>query len=374
MKFRGLLWETLKVQTHSGQCEEMQQHVVKYLEKFGIPEVTMDTNGNIIATKGKAEYYPTFVAHMDTVHSIVPRRKWKPSWKGDKITAPTGIGGDDKVGVAAALWLMKNVPVGKAIFTVDEEIGAIGAENLDMSYLNDVGYMLQTDRRGNNDLITDYMGTTTANEEFLDIVIDAGKRFGFEEESGVFTDVMILGPKGQISAINISSGYHNPHSSMEYVLVSEATNTLNYMFSLYKLLETGKRYTHEWPERHHYPIRTSYYDRDWAYKGDYDYTGYVKSKPKDIRSLIESLYDSTHNAVYEWALYFSQVGDDVLEAMWQDSRCRGGGFKTYLIERFGVQIENDLYLAGYTDTEIGIHMMSRQYTNPDIEVEEVYAI
>lgn len=362
MKFRGLLWETLKVQTHSGQCDEMQQHVVKYLEKFGIPEVTMDTNGNIIATKGKAEYYPTFVAHMDTVHSIVPRKEWKPRWKGDKISAPTGIGGDDKVGIATALWLLKNVPVGKAIFTVDEEVGAIGAENLDMSYLNDVGYMLQTDRRGNGDLITDYMGTTTGSKEFLDVVIPAGKRFGFEEDSGVFTDVMILGPKGEISAVNISSGYHNPHSKSEYVLVSEATNTLNYMFSLYKLLETGKRYSHEWSGEGKSSYRSFYLGGGWAYKGEEP----SPSWDKDARGLLENLYDATYNAVYEWALYYSHLGDEVLDAMWKDARLRGGGFKNYLIDRFGIQIENDLYLAGYTDQEIGIHLMSRLYSEVEV--------
>lgn len=353
MKFKGLLWETLKIQTTSGHCDEMQEHVMEYLKKFHLKDITVDYSGNIIVTKGTADYYPTFVAHMDTVHDIVPKKKWKPSWKGDVISAPTGIGGDDKVGVAVTLWALKTLPVVKGIFTVDEEIGAIGAHNLSAHHLTNVGYMLQTDRRGNDDLITDYMGSATGSKEFLEVILPSAVRNGYKETSGVFTDVMILGPEADVSVLNISSGYHNPHTSREYVVVSEAIHTLNFMFELYQLLETGKKYTHQWEEM-------GYNRYSWSSTKSYGSFSGTRFYSRSIYDDIQTIYESTSNAVYEWVLYYLQISEETLEALWEDAKARGDSFKDYLIQRFEYQIQADLRAVGYTQHEIDIHLMQSQ--------------
>ena len=63
------LKKVMRVQSNSGKCERMQRFVKKELDAIKIGYTT-DKIGNIYATKGNAEMYPTMVCHMDTVHDI----------------------------------------------------------------------------------------------------------------------------------------------------------------------------------------------------------------------------------------------------------------------------------------------------------------
>ena len=100
-------------------------------------QVARDDHGNVIAREDGDNRPLLLSAHMDTVD---PGRSIKPQVTGDRITSDrnTILGGDCKAGVAAILEALETVreegrprrPV-QVVFTRGEEIGLVGASNLD---------------------------------------------------------------------------------------------------------------------------------------------------------------------------------------------------------------------------------------------------
>ncbi|PKM47551.1 MAG: peptidase M20 [Firmicutes bacterium HGW-Firmicutes-8] len=114
-----------------------------------------EQTGNLVATlKGNLPDTPTllFCAHMDTVE---PGRGVKPVIKDDVIFSDgtTVLGGDDKAGIAAILEVVhilkeQQIPHGdlEIVFTVAEEVGLKGTQNLDYGGLKaKIGYVLDCD-------------------------------------------------------------------------------------------------------------------------------------------------------------------------------------------------------------------------------------
>src|SRR4030095_13029915 len=153
---RGLFIETLWVQSHSGRVERMIAHVVATARRYGAQVEVKD--GNVYATKGRADLYPCIVAHTDTVHRIVPDDEYHLAYDGahdelwfaynPKTRCFTGVGGDDKVGVFVALDMLRTHKVVKAAFFRDEENGCQGARHGDLDFFVDCAFVLECDRRG----------------------------------------------------------------------------------------------------------------------------------------------------------------------------------------------------------------------------------
>ena len=146
----ALLWqcfdEITKVPRPSRHEEKIRQYLLKFAEKHGIKAKT-DEVGNVVmmkpATPGK-ENAPTVVlqSHMDMVaekngdvnHDFL-NDPIQTYIDGDWVKAKgTTLGADNGIGMAAALAVMADDtlvhgPV-EALFTVNEEIGLEGAENL----------------------------------------------------------------------------------------------------------------------------------------------------------------------------------------------------------------------------------------------------
>jgi len=131
--------DLVQIDSPSGEEEEMAQEMIGRLEKLGL-ETKRDDYGNIVASDGR-EHPILLSAHLDTVE---PGRGIKPSVKGDSIISDgsTILGGDCKAGISAILEALESViedggdyhPVELA-FTREEEIGLVGARNLDFSLL-----------------------------------------------------------------------------------------------------------------------------------------------------------------------------------------------------------------------------------------------
>ncbi|MEC7835986.1 MAG: M20/M25/M40 family metallo-hydrolase [Chloroflexota bacterium] len=128
-----------KIDSPSGEEEEMAKDISSRLESLGFTTMR-DDYGNLVATDGRPN--PILLsAHLDTVE---PGRGIKPSVDGDKIVSDgtTILGGDCKAGVSAILEALESVmedgiefhPVELA-FTREEEIGLVGARNLDFSLI-----------------------------------------------------------------------------------------------------------------------------------------------------------------------------------------------------------------------------------------------
>ena len=65
-------------------------------------------------------------------------------------TIEGGIGADDKLGCAIALALVDALPVVKAAFFVEEELGMLGSRELDKGWFADVGFCLSNDSPDRN--------------------------------------------------------------------------------------------------------------------------------------------------------------------------------------------------------------------------------
>lgn len=131
--------DLVQIDSPSGEEEAMAQEMQRRLESFGL-KVVRDDYGNLIANDG-GENPLLLSAHLDTVE---PGRGIKPSLDGDRIVSDgtTILGGDCKAGVAAILEALESIMedgtphVGLEVaFTREEEIGLVGARNLDFSMI-----------------------------------------------------------------------------------------------------------------------------------------------------------------------------------------------------------------------------------------------
>lgn len=135
----------------SGNSDGLSDYIAEFAKKKNL-EFYQDSFKNIIvikeATKGKETSKTLIIqGHLDMVAEKKPgsthdfsKDPLKLRVEGDFISAKdTTLGGDDGIAVAYALAILdsKDIPHPKleVVFTVDEEIGMIGAANIDLSFL-----------------------------------------------------------------------------------------------------------------------------------------------------------------------------------------------------------------------------------------------
>ena len=223
-------------------------------------------NKDFIYCKGDIKVL--LVAHLDTVYLKPPK---KINIISSIIQSPQGIGGDDRCGVYIILKLLEKGLRPSVLFTTDEEIGGIGASEftLDVDEL-DVNFILQLDRRGKNDVVR-YDDDNLELTRFIET-------FGFKETFGTFSDISIIAPYYNISAVNLSCGYYNEHRGsseiIDFKIVKEVLN------KVYKILKTpnDKKYIY----KEHIYKNYKYTDYNWYddYK-DLNDKKSVKAKKED---------------------------------------------------------------------------------------------
>ena len=234
-----LLYSILSIPSESGNQAAMQEFITAHCEEHGYAW-RLDAVGNIYVTKGAklAGTFPCVVAHLDTVHAIKDGGICPVEIDG-KVTGinpltmeQTGIGGDDKCGIYAALVCLASLPVCKAAFFVDEEIGCRGSSQADISFFRNARFVLQADRRGSTDFVTD-IGGPLASKAFAKAVLPFLRSHGFSPCSGMMTDVEALRDGGVgISVANMSAGYYNPHQACEFIVIADLDNTIALMVAI----------------------------------------------------------------------------------------------------------------------------------------------
>lgn len=291
--YKGLS-ETLSIQTKHGNDEAMLDYIK---EKLGSLEVTVqeDEYGNIYVTKGNAKYYPCVVAHTDTVQSVLTNvsiyRSEDTIFAFDPIKRRQhGIGGDDKVGVYIALQLLVDLPTLKVVFYRDEEIGCLGSTysmKHHLDWYKDCGYVMMADRRGNNEAIRVSGGIVITSDEFLEACKEQLSKYEYVPAIGLLTDVdnLVAGGIG-VSAINLSCGYHEPHSSIEIVSFKDVNRCYNLMYDI--LVEhNNKRFEHEYEPPIHKPHKGS----KSAYNSYYnDLSKYASPVSNSLRKRQEKMF------------------------------------------------------------------------------------
>jgi tripeptide aminopeptidase len=235
-----LLYNILSIQSASRNQQAMQAYLHKKVRKLGATTVAEDRDGNIYVTKGESDGrpYPTVVAHMDTVHTVLPHDQFTilsldGTWFAYNPIKrkPTGIGGDDKVGVFIALTMLKTFDRIKLAFFVDEEIGCKGSRWADMAFFDDAAFVIQCDRQGYGDVVQDILGTALFGDEFDRALQPYLKQYQMKGGvDGGLTDVAELKENGlAVACTNISCGYYLPHTVDEFIVLADVRDTTNFV-------------------------------------------------------------------------------------------------------------------------------------------------
>jgi tripeptide aminopeptidase len=202
-RIKNLLLELVQIDSHSRKEREVAQRIQQYCEEMGA-QVEIDdagekvggNTGNVIARFPGTiiDAQPIMMsAHMDTV---VPGEGVKPIVDGDIIrtAGTTVLGGDDKSGCAVIIEVIRclqeqNIPHTpiEAIFSICEEVGLLGAKNVDVSKLRSkYGIVFDSDDPG-------FLFTKGPSSNHMEFRVH-----GLESHAGV-------APEEGISAIKIAA-------------------------------------------------------------------------------------------------------------------------------------------------------------------------
>ncbi len=191
-RIKNLLLELVQIDSHSREEREVALRLKEICEELGA-DVEIDdagekvggNTGNVIARFKGTAAGPTIMmsAHMDTV---VPGKGVKPIIEGDIIRTDgtTFLGGDDKSGCAVIIETIRclqeqNIPHTniEAVFSICEEVGLLGAKNVDVSKLESrIGVVFDSDDPG-------FLFTKGPSQNYIDVKIH-----GLESHAGVAPD------------------------------------------------------------------------------------------------------------------------------------------------------------------------------------------
>ncbi|CAI8033570.1 Uncharacterized protein YqjE [Geodia barretti] len=177
--------DLVRIDSPSDEEEEVAQHLIARLSDLGL-SVERDAHGNVIASE-PGELPLLLSAHMDTVE---PGRGIIPVIEGERIVSQgeTILGGDCKAGVAAIMEGLQSVmeeglphrPV-QVVFTRGEEIGLVGATNLDYSMIR----ALEAVVFDGNGPVSTITGSSPSYMSFDVTVKGRGAHAGVEPEKGL---------------------------------------------------------------------------------------------------------------------------------------------------------------------------------------------
>ena len=284
----------LEVQSESGNSSKMEFTVIERLRELKLTP-TVDDYGNIYAIRGRSTHYPMLTAHLDTVHDIIP--DYKVVYAGNTVRAydskmrPTGIGGDDKCGIIAIFEIIERTkhPI-KIAFFKDEEIGCKGSAEADISFMDDVSYIVGIDRNGRTDILTGYKDFNISTE-FKKLLPDDDILKIKSQDT--ITDSAEVGGDCSISNVNISCGYFLPHSDNEYIDLDDLHHAINYVIKMLREIPLLKIYTLDKDPNDRYVSYTpSYYNSDaWeSQRKNGGYWDYKKNEWVDYYSKEEREY------------------------------------------------------------------------------------
>ena len=143
--------EICKIPHGSGNTKQISDYLAAFAQKQGLKYI-QDESNNVVIYKDASPGYenaPVVIlqGHMDMVCEKLPSSKHDferdpldLQVEGDFISAKgTTLGGDDGIAVAYGLAVLEDAalehPALEVVFTVDEEIGLLGAKSLDKSLL-----------------------------------------------------------------------------------------------------------------------------------------------------------------------------------------------------------------------------------------------
>lgn len=195
---------------------ELKDYLYAFLKGNGYEVEKAD---GFLYTKGN---HPVLlVAHMDTVHTSPVK---EIIYKGNQISSPQGLGGDDRNGVYMITEIIREVHC-SVLFLEDEEIGCIGAQKFCAAHKEDelgVNYIIEFDRRNFHDAV--YYDLDSP--EFEDFIMESSDGH-FITAFGSCSDISYIAPDFGIAAVNLSCGYYKEHKPDTYTLISEMETNIS---------------------------------------------------------------------------------------------------------------------------------------------------
>ena len=148
-------------------------------------------------------------------------------WEDNVLRREGGIlGADDRAGIAAiintidVLKQYKIVCNLKFAFTVLEEVGMLGAEQIDKSFFEGVGFAVSLDRKGETDIVvrsSEFEYCPEAEAEFISSLSERlwrNEDFYYKAVEGGKSDLIVWSQLG-IPSVNLSVGYSDEHTETE---------------------------------------------------------------------------------------------------------------------------------------------------------------
>lgn len=216
----------------TGQMEEATKFVIDFGKSLGL-DVKQDKTGNVVITKAATtgmENAPVVIlqSHLDMVpqkNNDVKHDFTKDPIEmvidGDKVRAKsTTLGSDNGIGVAAIMAILEDTSLkhGKieALFTVDEEVGMVGAFGLQPGFLSG-NILLNLDTEEIGELCVGCAGGADVNAdwEFKDVEVPEGD---------IAYKVVLTGLRGGHSGTEIHLGRANANKLMGYFLIDAIAN------------------------------------------------------------------------------------------------------------------------------------------------------
>ena len=208
--------------------KQLFQYLPKKLTSYGYNSITVNNDNYLYAT---GNIPIMLVAHIDTVFDKQPT-KTQLVYNSNTISSKhknNGIGADDRAGIYSILQIIEYNSKRSItdtmhnsrpyiLFTTDEEIGGLGAKVAARELNPDIKYIIELDRKGNNDAVF----YDCQNIEFIEYI----ESFNFNYAYGSFSDISVLCPAWNVAGVNLSIGYYNQHTSKEYLNISEMNNII----------------------------------------------------------------------------------------------------------------------------------------------------
>ena len=239
-----LLKRLYSIYSPSGKEQKMMTFLCSYIKQLpGNISVSKDKFGNLYVIKGEAETYPCLVSHIDQVSHCNHSKDFKAVETREVIFGYSpkhkrfeNLGADDKNGVFICLECLKKYDAVKVVFFREEETGCKGSSEAVMSFFDDVRFVIQPDRKGNSDLITNIGYSDLCSEGFMEAI--EPEKWGYMEENGLMTDILALKENGLgVSCINVSCGYYNAHSDEETTMKKDLLKCRCTQTSIHRYLE-----------------------------------------------------------------------------------------------------------------------------------------
>ncbi|HJV46990.1 MAG TPA: M20/M25/M40 family metallo-hydrolase [Bacillota bacterium] len=238
--YKQSLMQLLNVLGESGNEEPIRRVVKRKLRAFA-NDLFIDRAGNVCATIYCGEGPIVLLsAHMDIYQELEEDRQ--VIQEGTLLSSTKGIlGADDRAGIAIILEVARNIHQTnfngtlKIAFTVEEEVGLVGARKLDPHFLADVDGAVVVDRRGTRDIVTSCAGVIPYCPKSYGLLFEKAGALSnmpdWKMTKGGSSDTKILSQTFGIPSVNLSAGYQHEHSDQE---------TLDYLaaYQTVKLIET----------------------------------------------------------------------------------------------------------------------------------------